>query len=113
MLVDDLKSNVSTDVRGEIENRWKIWREEKMNRRADDRGQGVNSASIFHELSSAVDDDAIISVDVGNNTYSFGKVLRVQTAIRFDVGLPGFNRIFISRSNGGLGSNTRNRYSVF
>jgi pyruvate oxidase len=73
MLLDDLSKNHSVDHRAEIAGRWAIWRDEKTSRRADDRGQGVNSASIFHELSSAVNDDAIIAVDVGNNTYSFGR----------------------------------------
>ncbi|MGI9519542.1 MAG: thiamine pyrophosphate-binding protein [Pirellulaceae bacterium] len=72
-LVTDLKNNKSGDHTDEIAGRWKIWRDEKLSRRADDRGQGVNSATIFHELSSAVDEDAIIAVDVGNNTYSFGR----------------------------------------
>lgn len=73
LLLESLKTNSSHDHREEIAARWKIWRTEKENRRADDRGKGVNSAFIFHELSSAVRDDAIISVDVGNNTYSFGR----------------------------------------
>jgi pyruvate oxidase len=74
MLLSDLKdTNVSVDHREEIAGRWKIWRAEKASRRIDDRGQGVNSAAILHELSSAVDEDAIMAVDVGNNTYSFGR----------------------------------------
>ena len=73
MWFDDLQTNASVDIKREISDRWKIWRDEKKSRRADDRGQGVNSASIFHELTLAVNDDAIISVDVGNNTYSFGR----------------------------------------
>lgn len=72
-LVADLQNNQSDDHTDEIAGRWKIWRDEKASRRADDRGLGVNSATIFHELSSAVDEDAIIAVDVGNNTYSFGR----------------------------------------
>ncbi|MEM7625473.1 MAG: thiamine pyrophosphate-binding protein [Planctomycetota bacterium] len=61
------------DVTGEIAERWRIWREEKTSRRDDDRGQGVNSASIFDSLSRILPADAILSVDVGNNTYSFGR----------------------------------------
>lgn len=61
------------DQRPEIEARWAIWREEKLSRLRDDRGQGLNSASVFAELSDAVPDDAVIAVDVGNNTYSFGR----------------------------------------
>jgi pyruvate oxidase len=61
------------DQRPELAERRAIWRDEKASRRADDRGQGVNSASIFEALSHAIPDDAIIPVDVGNNTYSFGR----------------------------------------
>ncbi len=61
------------DHRDEVAARWAIWREEKQRRLQDDRGKGVNSASIFAALTRQVDDDAIISVDVGNNTYSFGR----------------------------------------
>ena len=67
------ESKSSVDHRSEIASRWEIWRTEKESRRADDRGQGVNSAAIFDALSNSVNDDAIICVDVGNNTYSFGR----------------------------------------
>ncbi len=63
----------ATDQRGEVAERWSIWRAEKERRRSDDRGHGVNSASIFEALSQVVPDDAILPVDVGNNTYSFGR----------------------------------------
>lgn len=61
------------DQRAELAERWAIWRKEKASRRADDRGHGVNSASIFEAMSRVVPKDAIIPVDVGNNTYSFGR----------------------------------------
>ncbi len=57
----------------EIAERWSIWREEKASRVADDHGHGVNSSSIFAALTKIAPADAIISVDVGNNTYSFGR----------------------------------------
>ena len=56
-----------------MEQRWSIWRTEKARRRADDRGWGVNSESIFDALTRQVHEDAIIAVDVGHNTYSFGR----------------------------------------
>jgi thiamine pyrophosphate-dependent acetolactate synthase large subunit-like protein/nitrite reductase/ring-hydroxylating ferredoxin subunit/CDGSH-type Zn-finger protein len=65
-------SNV-VDQRPELLERWAIWREEKSRRRQRDRGQGINSAVLFDELSRIVPDDAVIAVDVGNNTYSFGR----------------------------------------
>ncbi|MEX2653543.1 MAG: thiamine pyrophosphate-dependent enzyme [Acidimicrobiia bacterium] len=61
------------DQRSEVAERWQIWRTEKERRRTDDRGRGVDSASIFHTLGSAIDSDAVVCVDVGNNTYSFGR----------------------------------------
>ena len=66
------------DQRGDLEKRWAIWRAEKESRSSDDRGQGLNSASIFAALSSLVPEDAIIAVDVGNNTYSFGRYFECQ-----------------------------------
>ncbi|MEW8523209.1 MAG: thiamine pyrophosphate-binding protein [Candidatus Thiodiazotropha endolucinida] len=69
-LANDLDTK---DQRGDVAERWAIWREEKMRRTRDDRGKGINAAILFEELRRAVDPDAIIAVDVGNNTYSFGR----------------------------------------
>lgn len=63
----------SGDQRPEIAERWRIWREEKASRVADDLGGGVNAAAIFAALTKTCPEDAIIAVDVGNNTYSFGR----------------------------------------
>lgn len=71
-------SNNTVDQRPELAQRWAIWREEKVSRINDDQGKGVNSAAIFAELSTAVPSDAIIAVDVGNNTYSFGRYFESQ-----------------------------------
>ena len=68
----------TVDQRPEVADRWAIWREEKKSRVADDRGQGVNSASIFAALTRLAPADAIIAVDVGNNTYSFGRYFECQ-----------------------------------
>jgi len=63
----------TTDQRPEIAERWAIWRSEKQSRLNDDRNSGINSSAVFAALTKAVPDDAIIAVDVGNNTYSFGR----------------------------------------
>ena len=63
----------STDQQPELAERWQIWRDEKAARRDRDRGKGVNSASLFQALSELAPADAVIAVDVGNNTYSFGR----------------------------------------
>jgi thiamine pyrophosphate-dependent acetolactate synthase large subunit-like protein len=61
------------DVRDELAERWSAWRAEKEKRATQDRGQGVNSAAIFAALARQAPADAVIAVDVGNNTYSFGR----------------------------------------
>ena len=48
-------------------------REEKRRREQDDRGEGLDSASIFAALTQIAPEDAISAVDEGNNTYSFGR----------------------------------------
>ena len=63
----------AADQRPDVAARWRIWREEKERRLADDRGKGVNSAAVFAAMTRHVPEDAIIAVDVGNNTYSFGR----------------------------------------
>ena len=66
------------DHRQEVAERKRIWAEEKASRRADDSGHGVNSAAIFDALGRTAPDDAVFCVDVGNNTYSFGRYLEVS-----------------------------------
>ena len=61
------------DRRDEIEAKWKEWRAEKARRAAKHGGNGLNSAEIFGALSDLLPANAVIAVDVGNNTYSFGR----------------------------------------
>ncbi len=70
-------------VREEIARRWEHWREEKARRREDTSSKGLNSAVIFDVLSRLAPEDAILCVDVGNNTYSFGRYFecRKQTVL--------------------------------
>lgn len=68
-----LQGHQATDQRPEVAERRRIWLEEKARRRTETRGQGVSSAVIFDALSRLVPEDAILPVDVGNNTYSFGR----------------------------------------
>jgi len=63
----------AVDPRAEVAERWEIWRAEKLRRQSERRGEGIDSASIFAAMTRQVPEDAIISVDVGNNTYSFGR----------------------------------------
>lgn len=63
----------ATDLRGEVAERWKLWRAEKESRVGEDRGKGVSAAALFEALTRHAPADAILPVDVGNNTYSFGR----------------------------------------
>jgi len=62
-----------SNSRAVLANRWQEWREEKARRANKNQGKGLASAAIFHVLSDLIPEDAVISVDVGNNTYSFGR----------------------------------------
>lgn len=63
----------TVDQRPEVAERWRIWRLEKERRLADEGDAGVSSAAVFASLNRRLPEDAIIAVDVGNNTYSFGR----------------------------------------
>ncbi len=73
LFLEELQDVENVDQRPEVAERWRIWRAEKESRVADDRGQGVNSAAVFAAMNRQVPADAVIAVDVGNNTYSFGR----------------------------------------
>ncbi len=61
------------DQRADVAERWTIWREEKARRLADDRMMGVSSAAVFDTMTRLVPDGAVLTVDVGNHAYSFGR----------------------------------------
>ncbi len=74
LLRDELGDGIDTvDQRPEIAERWAIWRHEKERRQAEERGRGVSSSAVFAAMNRKVPEDAVIAVDVGNNTYSFGR----------------------------------------
>jgi thiamine pyrophosphate-dependent acetolactate synthase large subunit-like protein len=81
-----------TALRAEIAERWAIWRAEKASRRTDDNGLGLNAASLFAALGRHIDDDAVICVDVGSNTCSFGRYFEV-----------GYQDVLTSGSLGSIG----------
>jgi thiamine pyrophosphate-dependent acetolactate synthase large subunit-like protein len=78
LLLAGLGRVATTDQRPEVTERWRIWRAEKVRRAADFRGRGVGAAALFEALNRQVPADAIIAVDVGNNTYSFGRYFECQ-----------------------------------
>jgi thiamine pyrophosphate-dependent acetolactate synthase large subunit-like protein/nitrite reductase/ring-hydroxylating ferredoxin subunit len=61
------------DQREEIAERWRLWRAEKARREGETREQGLSSAAVFAALARHTPENAAIAVDVGNNTYSFGR----------------------------------------
>jgi thiamine pyrophosphate-dependent acetolactate synthase large subunit-like protein len=61
------------DQRDDVAARRAIWDQEKRRRLGDDHGKGVSSAAVFEALTRHVPEHAVIAVDVGNNTYSFGR----------------------------------------
>ncbi len=61
------------DQRTDIARRWETWRREKARRAKLVDGKGrMHPARLFAALSHVVPDDAVLPVDVGNNTYAFG-----------------------------------------
>jgi thiamine pyrophosphate-dependent acetolactate synthase large subunit-like protein len=71
--------------RESVARQWARWRSEKAARAllADGRGR-MHPAHVFEHLGRVVPEDAVIAVDVGNNTYSFGRYFetrRGQTVI--------------------------------
>lgn len=74
MLLDRLAGSGNwEDQTGELTERWASWREDKRRREQQDNGDGINSALVFKHLQELVPEDAVLPVDVGNNTYSFGR----------------------------------------
>lgn len=67
------KTSISVDTRAEVAERWTQWRAEKATRVLEDNGKGVSAAALFEALTRHAPSDAILPVDVGNNTYSFGR----------------------------------------
>jgi thiamine pyrophosphate-dependent acetolactate synthase large subunit-like protein/nitrite reductase/ring-hydroxylating ferredoxin subunit len=63
------------DQRGDVADRWELWRAEKRRRVEDDRGHGVGAAAVFAALSEALPEEAVVTVDVGNHAYSLGRYL--------------------------------------
>jgi pyruvate oxidase len=86
-LLGDLPAGDWHDQRADVAARWQIWREEKQRRADDDHGNGIASAAVFAALQTVLPTDAVMAVDVGNNTYSFGRYLEMQ---RQDVVMSGY-----------------------
>ncbi|MEJ8279473.1 thiamine pyrophosphate-binding protein [Pseudonocardia spirodelae] len=99
-LLDDPGPNAAVDQRPDVAARCAIWRAEKARRAADDRGHGVASAAVFAALSAHCPPDAVITVDVGNHAYSFGRYFE-------SAGQP----VLMSGYLGSIGFGTRPRWA--
>ncbi len=74
ILEEKTKGKTNTiDQRPEIEERWKLWKEEKQSRLQDNSSKGLSSIALFDAMNKVTPANAVIAVDVGNNTYSFGR----------------------------------------
>ncbi len=68
----------AVDQKPAIAERWAIWRAEKQVRLKEDNGNGVSSVAVFEAMKRHVSADAAMAVDVGNNTYSFGRYFECE-----------------------------------
>lgn len=65
--------------RESVARQWSRWRAEKEARAMLGDGLGrMHPARVFADLSAVVPEDAVIAVDVGNNTYSFGRYFETR-----------------------------------
>ncbi|MEM6309609.1 MAG: thiamine pyrophosphate-binding protein [Pseudomonadota bacterium] len=72
------RNATAADQISELAERWAIWRAEKTARLAEEGSNGVHSAAVFEALARVAPADALIAVDVGNNTYSFGRYFETK-----------------------------------
>lgn len=80
ILLEQLPSKLEIkDQRPRIAQLWSEWRAEKKKRAAQDHGNGINSAVLFDHLTKTIPENAVIAVDVGNNTYSFGRYFECRS----------------------------------
>ncbi len=78
LLRERLAGYAPTDQRAEVAAAWASWRAEKARRAALDNRHGLASAYVFAVLSETLPEDAVIAVDVGDNTYSFGRYFEAR-----------------------------------
>jgi thiamine pyrophosphate-dependent acetolactate synthase large subunit-like protein/nitrite reductase/ring-hydroxylating ferredoxin subunit len=73
LLREKLRPATRPERRAYVARLWERWRSEKQKRADVQLPDGrIPNAFIFQELSQLAPEDAVIAVDVGNNTYSFG-----------------------------------------
>ncbi|MGH9011976.1 MAG: thiamine pyrophosphate-binding protein, partial [Acidimicrobiia bacterium] len=89
LLSAELRAVERPAQREAVAQRWARWRTEKAHRETLTDHQGrLHPALVFAELSAICPEDAVIAVDVGNNTYSFGRFFECRG--RQDVLMSGY-----------------------
>ena len=64
---------------GQIESAWAAWREEKSRRAKNSAQNAIDTAAACLALSKYVPENAIVSVDVGNVAYAFGRYFEAKS----------------------------------
>jgi thiamine pyrophosphate-dependent acetolactate synthase large subunit-like protein/nitrite reductase/ring-hydroxylating ferredoxin subunit len=81
MIDDRMSLRGQPEVRAEIAARKDRWRAEKVRRSAmRDRRGAMHPALLFGALGKLAPEDAVLPVDVGNNTYAFGHYFECKAA---------------------------------
>ena len=95
------------DQRGDVAERWAIWRAEKARRAADDRGRGVSAAAVFAALVRAPARGRRGRRGRRQPRLLAGPLPRVEGAAGADVGLPRLDRVRLPGRDGRLGRRPR------
>ncbi|MCV7282250.1 Rieske 2Fe-2S domain-containing protein [Mycolicibacterium flavescens] len=66
------------DQRPEVAERWSVWRTEKVRRAAARADCGVPAAAVIEALNDLVPANAVLTVDVGDHAYSFGRYFETK-----------------------------------
>jgi len=72
-LIDACEEVDRRELRAWLADRWEWWRSRKRARREIDADGRLTSAAVFNDLGRQIPSDAIVALDVGNTTYSFGR----------------------------------------
>ena len=81
LLAEALPATERADVRADIAARWERWRAEKRRRALLTDNQGrMHPAAVFEVMNGLVANNAVLPVDVGNNTYAFGHYFESESA---------------------------------
>ncbi len=74
-----ISATPKADRRREVAQQWAQWRQEKAKRENKRSEKGLSSALVFSSMNLRTPHDAVIALDVGNNTYSFGRYFECKS----------------------------------